>query len=113
MSDQENIDSVLSQQIKENPIILYMKGSPQLPQCGFSQRVVNILAECKVRFAFVDVLTNPKIRAGLPDFAKWPTFPQLWVNEELIGGCDIVTELYENGELQEILAKAVVSDSEV
>ena len=96
----------IKQQIKENPIILYMKGTPDLPQCGFSARSVQILSACEVKFAFIDILSEPDVRKTLPEVSNWPTFPQLFVNGELIGGCDIMVELYENGELQDILAKA-------
>lgn len=95
----------IKQQIAENPVLLYMKGSPEQPQCGFSARVVQALKSCEVTFASVDVLTNPDIRRELPGYANWPTFPQLYINGELIGGCDIVLEMYASGELQSLLAK--------
>ena len=94
-------------QIEDNPIILYMKGSPQAPQCGFSAQTVQCLIACGERFAYVDVLANPDIRANLPRFADWPTFPQLFVGGELIGGCDIITEMFEAGELQPLIREAV------
>lgn len=90
-------------QITKNPILLYMKGSPKSPNCGFSSQAVKILSSCGKRFAYVDVLRNPEIRAQLPQYANWPTFPQLWVDEVLIGGCDIITEMYQNGELQYLI----------
>ena len=93
-------------QIEENPIILYMKGSPQAPQCGFSAQTVQCLIACGERFAYVDILANPDIRAGLPRYANWPTFPQLYVGGELVGGCDIVTEMFEAGELQPLVKEA-------
>ena len=93
----------IKQQIAENPIILYMKGSPQAPQCGFSAQTVQCMVACGQRFAYVDILANPDIRATLPGIANWPTFPQLWVDGELVGGCDIVTEMFEAGELQTLL----------
>ncbi len=96
----------IESQIKENPIILYMKGSPNAPQCGFSARTVQALMACGERFAFVNILDNPDIRQTLPEFGNWPTFPQLWVEGELIGGCDIVCEMHENGELQDIIKQA-------
>lgn len=89
-------------QIKNNPILIYMKGSPDFPSCGFSEKVVRILLSFDIRFAYVDVLKNKDIRIELPKYANWPTFPQLWVNGELIGGCDIITEMHENGELKNI-----------
>src|SRR5690554_2670223 len=98
----ENIKS----QIGENPILIYMKGTPQLPQCGFSAQTVQALMSCGERFAFVNILDNPDIRAELPKYANWPTFPQLWVEGELVGGCDIVTEMYQNGELEKLIKEA-------
>ena len=99
----EEAVSVIKQQIEENPIILYMKGSPQAPQCGFSAQTVQCMVACGKRFAYVDILSNPDIRATLPGYANWPTFPQLWVEGELVGGCDIITEMFEAGELQTML----------
>lgn len=93
----------IKQQISENPIILYMKGSPQAPQCGFSAQTIECMVACGQRFAYVDVLSNPDIRSTMPGYANWPTFPQLWVGGELVGGCDIVTEMFEAGELQALL----------
>jgi monothiol glutaredoxin len=100
---------VIKEQISSNAIILYMKGSPNQPQCGFSARTSQALMACGERFAYVDILSNPEIRAELPKFANWPTFPQLWVNGELIGGCDIVTEMYESGELQTLIKSAAAA----
>jgi len=99
------LDSI-REQIQSNPIILYMKGSPQAPQCGFSAQTVQCLMACGERFAYVDVLSNPEVRANLPAFANWPTFPQLWVDGELVGGCDIVTEMYQSGELKTLIVDA-------
>ena len=93
----------LENQVKENPILLYMKGSPEAPQCGFSSKASQILIAYGKPFSFVDILSNPEIRANLPQFSNWPTFPQLFVNGELIGGCDIISELHEAGELQTII----------
>jgi monothiol glutaredoxin len=98
-----DIIETIKEQIQSNRILLYMKGSPNQPQCGFSARTVEALMACGERFAYVDILTNPEIRATLPQYANWPTFPQLWVDGELIGGCDIVTEMYESGELQTLV----------
>ncbi len=89
----------IERQIRENPILLYMKGSPKLPSCGFSAQAVQVLSACGERFAYVDILQNPDIRAQLPKYANWPTFPQLWVDGELVGGCDILVEMYQRGEL--------------
>jgi len=93
----------IKKQISEHAILLYMKGSPNAPQCGFSARAVQVLANCGQKFAYVDILQNPEIRAELPKFANWPTFPQLWVKGELVGGSDILLEMFEKGELQELI----------
>lgn len=98
----------IQQQIAKNPILLYMKGSPKLPGCGFSAQAVQALSACGERFAYVDVLINPDIRAEVPKFANWPTFPQLWVDGELIGGCDIVIEMYQRGELLPLIKETAV-----
>ena len=98
----ETIDKI-KKQISENPILLYMKGSPKFPSCGFSARAVEAVINCQVPFGYVDILTNPDIRAELPKFANWPTFPQLWVEAEMIGGCDIVLEKAQKRELQALL----------
>ena len=95
----------IKRQISDNPILLYMKGSPQAPQCGFSAKTIECMVGCGQRFAYVDILSNPEIRASLPSYAEWPTFPQLWVDGELVGGCDIVTEMFETGELEALLSE--------
>ncbi len=104
----------IKQQISENPILLYMKGSPKLPSCGFSSQASQALIACDEKFAYVDILQNPDIRAELPKYADWPTFPQLWIEGELIGGCDIILEMYQQGELQklvkEVAAKHATAD---
>ena len=97
----------IQDQIKANTILLYMKGSPRMPQCGFSSRAVQALIGCGEPFAYVDILSHPDIRAELPKYAEWPTFPQLWLNGELIGGCDIIDELYKKGELKTMIKEAV------
>ena len=99
----EEVINTIKQQISDNPIILYMKGSPQAPQCGFSAQTVQCMVACGQRFAYVDILSNPEIRATMPGYAEWPTFPQLWVEGELVGGCDIITEMFESGELETLL----------
>ena len=101
-----NIEDTIKGQINGNPIILYMKGDPNQPQCGFSSQVTQILMACGERFAYVDILSNPEIRANLPKISDWPTFPQLFVGGELVGGCDIVTEMHESGELKTLLTDA-------
>ena len=103
------IIETIKQQIESNNILLYMKGSPNQPQCGFSARTVQALMACGERFAYVDILSDPDVRANLPKYANWPTFPQLWINGELIGGCDIVTEMFENGELQTLVKESAAS----
>jgi monothiol glutaredoxin len=102
----EDILDTIKEQIEANPILLYMKGSPAAPQCGFSAQTVQCLVACGQRFAYVDILSNPEIRATLPQYANWPTFPQLYIEGELIGGCDIVTEMFESGELEPLIKAA-------
>lgn len=104
----------IQQQINNNNVLLYMKGTPQFPSCGFSARVAQILKELKTKFSYVNVLENPDIRQELPKYANWPTFPQLYINGELIGGCDIVMELHANHELlpQLTAANAIAAQSE-
>lgn len=99
----------IKSQIANHSLLVYMKGTPQFPQCGFSAQVAQILKLCQANFAFVNILENPDIRQELPKYANWPTFPQLYLNGTLIGGCDIVTELYESGELQTMLGQANVT----
>jgi len=99
----------IKEQIENNPILLYMKGNPQMPQCGFSSQAVQALMACEEKFAFVNILDNPDIRAELPKYANWPTFPQLWVNGELVGGCDIIIEMYQSGELKTLVSEAAAS----
>lgn len=97
----------IHQLVTENPVVLFMKGSPRAPQCGFSARAVQILNACGVaEFASVDVLQDPEVRAGIKDYANWPTIPQLYINGEFVGGSDIMRAMYENGELQTMLEAA-------
>ncbi|GIR28815.1 glutaredoxin [bacterium] len=98
-----NIAEEIKKTISENKIVLYMKGTPESPQCGFSAKVVQILNDIGTIFISYDVLANPELRSGIKDFSNWPTIPQLYVNGEFIGGCDICIELYEKGELANIL----------
>jgi monothiol glutaredoxin len=93
----------IKKDIEENDIILFMKGDQDLPKCGFSSAVVNILQNLGLHFKSVDVLEDDEIRQGIKDFSNWPTLPQLYIKQEFIGGCDIVRELYQSGELQKIL----------
>jgi monothiol glutaredoxin len=99
----------IKQQIDGNSILLYMKGSPKLPQCGFSARAVQCINACGVDFASVDVLLDPLVRQTLPQVSNWPTFPQLFVRGELIGGSDIIAEMYERGELAPLLQAAIAA----
>jgi monothiol glutaredoxin len=100
------IEEKIKEQIKENSILIYMKGSPYEPRCGFSSKTVQALIDCGAEFSYVDILENQEIRQTLPEVSDWPTFPQLFVNGELIGGCDIVSELHGAGDLQSIIDKA-------
>jgi monothiol glutaredoxin len=94
---------VIDQQVKSNPVLIYMKGTPQMPMCGFSSRAVQALRACDADFAFVNVLEDPEVFENLPRYANWPTFPQIYINGELIGGCDITLELYQRGDLQKMV----------
>lgn len=98
----------IKQQLKDNPVIIYMKGTPELPRCGFSARAVQALKRTGVAFVSVDVLQDPYVRELLPRVSEWPTFPQVFAAGELIGGCDIVTELADKGELAPLLTAAVI-----
>jgi len=102
MSDsvQQQIDQV----VKSNDVVLFMKGTPDFPQCGFSQRVAGILATYGVPYDAVNILLSEEIRQGIKEYSDWPTIPQLYIKADFIGGCDIVTEMHENGELEELLA---------
>ncbi len=102
----------IKQQISENSVLLYMKGSPKLPSCGFSSQASQALISCDEKFAYVDILLNPDIRAELPKYADWPTFPQLWVDGELVGGCDIIMEMFQQGELQTLVKAAAEKPAE-
>ena len=99
-----DVQALIHEQVTGNPVVLYMKGTPQFPQCGFSSRAVQILKACGVnKFFSVNVLENPEIRQGIKDYANWPTIPQLFIKGEFIGGSDIMTEMYQSGELQPLL----------
>lgn len=106
------IHDTIREQIAANPILLYMKGSPDQPQCGFSAQATQVLMACGERFAYIDILANPEIRANLPQVSDWPTFPQLFINGELVGGCDIVVEMFQSGELQPMIKEAAQATSE-
>ena len=99
-----NVQDELKQVIEANPIILFMKGNREMPQCGFSARVVEILNSCDVDFATVDILRDPEVRQGIKVYSNWPTLPQLYIKGEFVGGCDIVTDMHLNGQLEGKLA---------
>jgi monothiol glutaredoxin len=99
-----NIQDQIKQTVESNDIVLFMKGSPQFPQCGFSGRAVQILQACGAEFAAVDVLSDPEVREGIKQYSNWPTIPQLYVKGEFVGGSDIMMEMYESGELKQALA---------
>jgi monothiol glutaredoxin len=101
-----SINERIEQQLQEFPVLLYMKGSPDFPQCGFSAQVVGALKQCQTRFAFVNILEDAELRQGLKEYSNWPTFPQLYVGGELVGGCDIVVQMFESGELKKTLDAA-------
>lgn len=104
-----DVKAMIHQQITENPVVLYMKGTPQFPQCGFSANAVNLLKACGVtRFLAVNVLEDPEIRQGVKDYANWPTIPQLYIRGQFVGGSDIMREMYQSGELQKLLAAEAV-----
>ena len=101
--------AVIHQQVTDNPVVLYMKGTPQFPQCGFSANAVNILRACGVtQFLSVNVLENQDIRQGVKDYANWPTIPQLYIGGQFVGGSDIMRDMYQSGELQKMLASTAL-----
>ena len=102
-----DIIETIKDQIANNTVLLYMKGSPNAPQCGFSAKAAQAVMGCGEKFAYVDILQNPEIRANLPKYANWPTFPQLWVGGELVGGSDIMAEMAADGSLQALIKEAV------
>ena len=104
------MDAVMEQiknTLNENPVVIFMKGTPDFPQCDFSMRTCQALRACDIEFSFVDVIAQPEMRESLPKFSDWPTFPQVFINGELIGGCDIAIDLFEKGELQKITKEAL------
>jgi monothiol glutaredoxin len=100
-----DINDKIREQISGSNIVLYMKGSPQFPQCGFSAKATQLLSACGAQFQSYDILQDAELRQGLKAFSNWPTFPQLYIKGELVGGCDIMTELYQTGELQKLVAQ--------
>ncbi|HEX6998915.1 MAG TPA: Grx4 family monothiol glutaredoxin [Gammaproteobacteria bacterium] len=101
-----DVNERIKKQLESYPVLLYMKGTPDFPQCGFSARTVAALREVGARFAYVNIFEDPEIREGLKRYSNWPTYPQLYINGELIGGCDITLELYESGELKQLIERA-------
>jgi monothiol glutaredoxin len=102
-----SIQDTIRQQVEGHPVVLYMKGSPKMPMCGFSATATQILSKCGAQDVFtVDVLQDPEIREGIKQYANWPTIPQLYVNGEFVGGCDIMREMFQSGELQKVLSTA-------
>ncbi len=97
----------IQDQLNGSPVVLYMKGTPDFPQCGFSGRVVQVLQACNAKYTYVNIFEDPELREALKEYSNWPTYPQLYIKGELIGGCDIVMDLYNKGELQPMLAAAV------
>jgi monothiol glutaredoxin len=96
----------IKEAVESNDVILFMKGSPEFPQCGFSSRASQALAACGAEFAYINVLAEPEVRENLHRYADWPTFPQLYIKGELVGGCDIVMEMFENGDLKTMVEQA-------
>tara|TARA_Y100000590_G_scaffold63012_1_gene67511 strand:+ start:8705 stop:9022 length:318 start_codon:yes stop_codon:yes gene_type:complete len=96
----------IKQQVTENPVIIYMKGSPEMPMCGFSSKAVEALKQCGKEFAYVNIILDQEIMQELPNFANWPTFPQLYIKGELVGGCDITLDLFNSGELKKMVEEA-------
>ena len=100
-----NAEDKIKDMIKDNKTVLFMKGTPYEPKCGFSAKTVQALIECEAEFSYIDILENPDIRATLPNVSDWPTFPQLFFNGELLGGCDIITEMHTTGDLKKVLTE--------
>ena len=99
----QQINDLISKEVDNNEVCLFMKGTPDAPQCGFSMAVVNLLKILEVNFKGVNVLEDEKLRQGIKEFSDWPTIPQLYIKKEFVGGCDIIKEMYENGELKKVL----------
>ncbi len=107
-----NIHEAIDKEVKSNDVVLFMKGTPETPMCGFSGRVVQILNLVGVGFKGVNVLENSELRQGIKEYANWPTIPQLYVKGEFVGGCDIITEMYQTGELKKMLADKLLTPAE-
>jgi monothiol glutaredoxin len=110
VSNTVDVNARIKEQLETNPIIVYIKGTPDFPQCGFSGQTIAALKAVGKPFAYVNIFDDPEIREGLKVYSNWPTFPQLYVNGELIGGCDIVVEMFHSGELQKLLSDAGASN---
>ena len=112
MTDRDPVMTRIQNDIHANPVVLYMKGTPVFPQCGFSAQVVQVLSMVGVKFKAFDVLADDRLRQGVKEFSNWPTVPQLYVKGEFVGGCDIVREMYQSGELAELLkAKGIPAEA--
>lgn len=107
----DDVQQAIKEQVEAHPVILFMKGTPQFPQCGFSMKASQALAGCQVEFAYVNVLEDQRVREGIKQFGNWPTIPQLYVSGELVGGSDIILEMYESGELETLVQGAVANGS--
>ena len=99
----QNTKDKIKNELKQNEVCLFMKGTPDVPQCGFSLAVSNILKHLEVKFKGVNILENSELRQGIKEYSDWPTIPQLYIKKEFVGGCDIIKEMYENGELKKVL----------
>jgi monothiol glutaredoxin len=108
----DEIQQAIKEQVEAHPVILFMKGTPRFPQCGFSMKASQALAGCDVEYAYVNVLEDERIRQGVKEFGNWPTIPQLYVGGELVGGADIILQLYESGDLEALVKEAVARKSQ-
>ncbi len=108
----DEVQEAIKKQVDSHPVILFMKGTPQFPQCGFSMKASQALAGCEAEFAYVNVLEDERIRQGIKEFGNWPTIPQLYIGGELVGGCDIILEMYESGDLEQMVKSAVAQQSD-
>ena len=97
----------IKQQVETNPVVIFMKGTPDFPQCGFSARTAQALAACGEKFVAVNIFENPEVHRNLPSYSNWPTFPQVFIDGQLVGGCDITLEMFQRGELQKLVKAAV------
>ena len=106
MAEENDTQTQIKQAVEANPVLLFMKGTPEAPQCGFSAQVIQVLNSYGVPFSTVDVLAHPAVRDGIKEFANWPTIPQLYIGGEFVGGCDIINEMHDQGELESMLKGA-------